>query len=632
MDENIQTYLLKMIDEEIGASKNNFDNQEFEAIIDILEGIRSEKDYDWMSNHVLNEYVAILLTDASGWANQMFQTRDFVQPRLEGDKPEDEQKCEAVKILLNKTLNRRDLHFYLKYIRARMLNWLTGMVWIVCWWEQEIEEPKPEEINPFAGVEQERAIGERKIRVDRFNCTVLDPRNVFTDNSYAYSAQDKKYVIVRSDSLTYSDLEKDKKRCGYFNLKEVKEVMQGKTTGETEASLETYNKDSKTSSPPKSTPVRTVDIYERYGKVWAIVEERKDGEITKISSGIDKEGEIKAGAELVEAIVTKARANGKDILIRFQATPYYDVKGNPYRPVVRGLCYPHPIKDMGLGDGKYLRDPQKAVNDIFNMGIDRQRLALMPTLKGKKYSLVDNDTIRFEPGHVMELENPQDIEEIKITDNMQGVTASISLLTSFMDKLPSVYPTTMGDLPGRASTTATAVAGAETRTNLRANFKNLTSEYTFETELYWMINQMSYRFMQPQTAYKMLGDLVYVYDADSEYTYDLITANIETEYNKQRMLQIIDQFMGRVINIPNPNTPKLVNYLLRKAFDLFGDRFPQYKKYLLDDSQQSAKMLMAGKGGAKTPEDLETPTTNQAGQAMTALEQGTREKATGEMF
>ena len=215
---------------------------------------------------------------------------------------------------------------------------------------------------------------------------------------------------------------------------------------------------------------------------------------------------------------------------------------------------------------------------------------------------------------------------------MQGVTASISLLTSFMDKLPSVYPTTMGDLPGRASTTATAVAGAETRTNLRANFKNLTSEYTFETELYWMINQMSYRFMQPQTAHKMLGDLVYVYDADSEYTYDLITANIETEYNKQRMLQIIDQFIGRVINIPNPNTPKLVNYLLRKAFDLFGDRFPQYKKYLLDDSQQSAKMLMAGKGGAKTPEDLETPTTNQAGQAMTALEQGTREKATGEMF
>jgi hypothetical protein len=140
--------------------------------------------------------------------------------------------------------------------------------------------------------------------------------------------------------------------------------------------------------------------------------------------------------------------------------------------------------------------------------------------------------------------------------------------------------------------------------------------------------------MQPETGKKMLGEKVVAFDASADYTYQPVASNIETEYNKNSTLRVIDQFLGRVANIPNPNTPKLLNYLLGRAFDLFGDRFPDYKKYLLDETAPQPVPEQPGNTNGAPPPQMTAmsapPVSNQNGAPMGDMEQAMRENATGE--
>jgi hypothetical protein len=88
----------------IWKSNNDTEYADYEALLDMVECIRSEKNYSWRSDIFLPMFPSHLLTDASGWASQYFQSRDFVDVYLEGDNPDDKAKCEAVKIILNKPL------------------------------------------------------------------------------------------------------------------------------------------------------------------------------------------------------------------------------------------------------------------------------------------------------------------------------------------------------------------------------------------------------------------------------------------------------------------------------------------------------------------------------------------------
>jgi len=119
-------------------------------------------------------------------------------------------------------------------------------------------------------------------------------------------------------------------------------------------------------------------------------------------------------------------------------------------------------------------------------------------------------------------------------------------------------------------------------------------------------------------------------DPDQDYNYSPLSANIESEHNRFKKLQLIDQMVGRVVNIPNPNTPKLLNYLLKMAFELFGNEFPEFQKYLLDESPQAAAMQMAGgKASPQMPEVNPMPETNQTGVMQNMMEQYARGAISG---
>jgi hypothetical protein len=320
--------------------------------------------------------------------------------------------------------------------------------------------------------------------IDRFDFEILDPRNVVTDNRYTYSIQDKDYVYIRSEKTLY-DLEAESERAGYFNLDKLKDELSG---DETEMSRETYNKE-RNNQQIDSKLSQRFDILKRYGKFWVIVKtEDEYGLPDEIECGIKSDGTPKPKAELHEVVMIWAVPRGKSaVLIAFHPQPYIDHSGRPYRPLIRGKCYIHPVEDNGFGDAKYAHDLQVAIDDTFNLSQDRTKLATIPMFQVKKFSFTDNDSLYVEPGHYMQVNEVGDISEFRITDNIAGALNQIGVLTQKMQQMDAIFPTTMGALPAQASTTATAIAVAEQKSDVRTNFKALTFENTFDCELYWIL-------------------------------------------------------------------------------------------------------------------------------------------------
>ncbi len=645
-NESVENCLTSQIyDNEWMVSKNAdaADHADFESVVDMLECIRNERDYEWMSDIFLPELPSIILTDASGQANQYFQTRDFVEVKLDGNDPIDKMKCEAAKKCINQTLNNRKIFHYHKYMRGRTINSLFGMVYAVCWWEQKVipkvigqrEEKEQLDVdiegNPITREDQIPAtrpvmkdVMDEDIIYDNFNYEVIDPRNVATDRSYVYSIQQKGWIEFRREK-TYEDLLALEEKNGYFNLDIVKEFS--KNIGASDTAKETFEDREQSKTNPKAVS-KAFDVILRFGRFPAIAKKTKeDGYPTAIEPGIDELGEVKTDSKLVSAIIEIAVVGGKKVLIRFQPNPYRDTKGMPYYPVVRGICYIHPTKDKGLSDGKNLKEIQIAMNDNFNMGQDRVKLATLPTFKIKKSAALDNTTIYFEPEHAMELDDPEhDLVEFNLTDNIDGSLAVQSMLKQFGEQVASVYPTTMGDLPQKASTTATAVAGAESRTNLRSNYKSLTFEYTYLTDFYWMILQMTYQFARAQTGLKMMGDYAQYFDPDPQYSYSPVTSNIETEYNKYKKIQLYDQTIGRLSGMV-PVLPKVVPviaHIISRQLQLQGDEYQDISK-MIEELAQSKPVPKEGEGAGQPKDMKEEPTSNQYGYTQSLQERGVRE-------
>jgi hypothetical protein len=629
MNENIEKHVIRIVldeydgEERIQSSRDS----EFESIIDILECKRTEKDYEWMSDVFIPEFPSIHLTEASQWANQYFQSRDFVEVYLDGDSPEVVKKSRAAKKYINNMLNVREIYHYQKYMRARSINSMRGYVIAVCGWRQELKNnPVTTERREYSGVDdygnpQYDTIAETNNDtepiVDHFYYEVPDPRNVRFDNTYCYSIQDKSWITIRSE-MSYDQLKTMEKSNDYFNLDKVKKMI---PTGETDASKKTSDDDV---SPNDSKTVKLFDVLERFGKVWAVVTDMdEEGYPTKIKPGYDEAGEQLESAALIEAITTVVSSGGTKVLIRFQPTPFRTSTNRPYRPIIRGLCYIHPTKDVGMSDGLYGKEMQILINDMMNLGIDRTKLATFPTLQMKRHAFDDNDSVYFEPEHPILVDEIGDVQEFKIVDDISGALDIVGFSINKLQQVQSVYPTTMGELPGKASTTATAIAGAESRGNLRANYKSLTFEYTFLQDLYWMMLQMGYQFMHPKTIMKILGQEMQSFDPDQDYTYQPVTSNIETEYNKDKKLQRYDQMLGRIANIPNPAIVPIIATIIARELELLGDEF-QTIAPMVKMLAQTPNTPEQGTG-AQTPKDAAPmPTSNQSGNPMSMPEQSVR--------
>ncbi len=218
----------------VGQSNNNIPDADYLDYLDMFDCERTEKNYDWMSDIYMPEFLAQMLTQSAIEAGLYFRTHDFVEVYVGS---EDEMSIRSAKVskdLINKTLNRRDLYFYQKYMRAVNMKNICGVAYFRCWWEQETVIEKtgtqmvPERIGTTPEGEpietmSEQDVHEEFVLKDHFNFDVVDPRDVFTDTSYTYSLQEKKWVILRFNS-TIDELEANADTMEYFDLDKLKDV------------------------------------------------------------------------------------------------------------------------------------------------------------------------------------------------------------------------------------------------------------------------------------------------------------------------------------------------------------------------------------------------------------------------
>lgn len=639
-DESVEQMVIsQLVQGELTTAKTNqrADEAEFQSEVDLLDSVRTEKDYEWNSDIRIPEFVSQMHTQSAIDAGQYFTARDFVECFIQDPSQEALDSAAASKELINRTLNQRHLHHYQKFMRARNLTNLTGRCYIQCFWEKETRKiiktrrkvvkldvdifgrKMTDPVNQIPATRtQEESYDVEEPYIDRWNYDVIDPRNVFMDNEYVYSLQDKKYFWVRTEKSLY-DLMDDAERMGYFNL----EILQGmKPPAETDTSRETYNKEKPQEQPAK--PVNpNFDIYTRYGKYWCRVTKRNAlNEPLEGEPGIDPATMLPyKDAEFIEMIQSYAEGNGMTVMIRFQPTPFRDVDRNTYRPVIRGLCYIHPTNDGGVGDGKHSRELQIAIDDTFNIAQDRVMLATLPTLKKKKYQDDDNASLFFAPDHVMEVTNIEDVKEFKIEDDVEGALRQIAMLVGKMQQLNALAPPALSQVPEDSSTTATAVAGAQAGTNSRTNYKSLTFENTALTEMYWMINQMSYAFASRETLEKLMGEKFYDFRPGLDYWYKAVSQAIESEFSKQNKVKSWSNVLGLVAPMQHPDTPNAVNYILKKIFEYLGDEFVNFQENLLNPNKP-----YLGTGSASAGPSGGGPS-NQAGLPQSTTEQATREAA-----
>jgi len=644
--EEIESHLVKhIVDGEyvVGQGNQQAENSEFESYVSLLDSDREPKDYDWQSDIRIPEFASHVLTQSSLDVAQYFTTRDFVEVYLEDEGDQAKACAEAAKECINRTLNQRHLFHYQKFIRGKMLAGLSGRVYLKCWWEQETipqvigenitYEPLDVDVygNKIEDETQERAmrevrspiIGELPV-IDRFNYDVYDPRNVFTDSVYTYSLQDKKWVIFR-DEVTLDDLKAEQYKNGYFNIDKLEK--EPKPKGKSAVADETYNKNKGYSATSSATEDEYVRL-ERYGKYWTIVDRDAEGRIIyeSVKPGLDIYGNPTKNAELLEVIMTFVLSKSVKRLIGYKLTPFTSAEGIPYRPLIRGLCYLHPTEDGGVGDGKYVRELQLAIDDTFNVSQDRTLLATLPTMKIKKYSLEDNSSVYIQPGHPIELENPDDLVELKISDNIVGALNQIGMLTSKMQQVDAIQPPSMGQTPAISSTTATAVSAASQGTNIRSNYKSMTYENTVLCEQYWMILQMTYRFAKPITGLKLMGDKVYDFDPTKDYYYKPLSQSIETEYSKMAKRKEWMSMAQVLASIQHPDAPKMLNYILGEFIKLMGDEYVNFSDKFLDPKKPMAQ------GGQQSPQ-MSGPVSGPSNQAllpMSAQESMTREGSYGQ--
>ena len=617
---------------ETGLSNNTFDDEEFQSYIDMFECERTEKNADWRSDISIPQFFSLIVTQASTDAAPYFSNRDFVESYVMDGKKTNESNADER--LINRTLNQKHLHMYHKYMRLRLINYMKGETVARLWWEKKtkpIRRPDKQirysdEVdiygNPLTDpitrtprvIEEDITVDDTALVYDRFNYEVVDPRNVITDNSYSYSLQDKASVILRYE-VTLDELQGEAEQNEYFNLDKLEDK---KDSGETETARETTNKNDRETKPDRE-PASYFDKLERFGKFWVIVKEQEeDGYPSKVISGYDDMGKKKDNAEFIECLITFAKNASVTTLIGFQPQRCRTSNGEAYRPIIRGLHYIHPTEDSGIGDGKAQKELQIAIDDTFNINNDRVMLAAIPTLKMKKYGNEENSTIRIEPEHVIELEDPNDLQEMVISDDISGSHVQINFLKSMSEQAFAQSPSTMGMLPQDSSVTATAIAGADSRANIRNNYKSLTWEYTFQNPFYWMISQLFWQYADEETAVKLLGDKLFDFNPDGDYYWKPVSQSIETEYSKNNKIKQLTNLIGLIAPMENnPKTPQLVNLMTGKIFSLMGDENDVFAKVLLDEN--------APTGGGQGESPQEQAISNQAGLPQSQIEEGARE-------
>ncbi len=614
-NDEIQQHVVGWADREFAVARRNMQpfHDAFQEYDDMIH-CRRDKKNDYEPDIFLPEFVSRLLAQIGNFVSQYFGSRDFVEVRVNSDDPKDVAEGKASKKLLNVILGKREAHYFQKLCRLLMFVNPGGFGIIKGGYEQEIVkelvgyeevadyatddagEILAEDGNPYtdpysqipAKTVSQKPVYKDKVVRDTPTFDVYPIQNVWYDQKYAYTLKDKGYVWFESDS-TLDDLKKQKDGMGYFNLHRLEDPDQLPDANEQN---KPHSKKGTAEEPPvKVSP--NYKIMERWG-LYHMIETDKG-----FVPGIDEQGNIKKDAVAVEGIMTFV-AEGTEYkmkeMIRFQKSPHTE------RPMARFLCYVDAVKDSGIGDGETSKELQIAANDTFNLNAYRTELATKMAFKAKRWSGID-ENIKLRPDKAIMLENPEDLVEFKVQDDIQGGMYQLNTLASRMDDVMGAGANSRG-MPSERRETATVGAIMSQKADIRMNLKTSTLEWIGFAEFYDMLLTLCNDFMLPETLVELIGQDAYAYNPNREDKFEPVSQALETEESKQYKLKVYEQLLGRLVAIPNPKTPQVLNYIIGAMLELLGGDFKHFKRFMFNEDPtanalyQLATGAGAGGGGA----------------------------------
>jgi hypothetical protein len=613
-NDDIQKSILDWLGMEFPVAKRNMEpfHQAFREFDDMIH-CRRDKKNDYEPDIYLPEFTSRLLAQIGNFISQLFSSRDFVDTHVNSEDPIDVAEGRASKKLLNTILGEKDAHYFHKLCRLLMFVNPGGFGIIKGDYDQRIErviagynavmdysrddegnilaEDGTMYVDPYmqapAKTQTQVPVYTNKVVKDRPIFDVYPVTNVYYDQKYAYTLQDKQYIYFEGEH-TVDDLKRDAARFGYFNLKRLE-------AREKPPDADEQNKPHSVDKKAEESTVRvspTYKILERWGTWYMVPNKDEEGNITGYSPGIDENGEIMDNAEHIQAIITYAAEGTENTpieLMRFQKSPHSKI------PAARFLCYVDAVKDSGFGDGETSKELQIAANDSFNLSAYRTEMATKLAFKAKRWAGID-ENIKLRPDKAIMCENVEDLQEFKIMDDIQGGMYQLNTVSSRMDDVMATGSNFRG-MPSDRRETATVGAIMDRRADIRMSLKTSTLEWIGFAEFYDMLLTLCNDFMLPQTLFDIIGKDAYYYNPKREDKFQPVSQALETEESKNFKVKMWDQILGRIVMLPNPKTPMIVNYILGQVLELMGGDFKHMKRFMFEENVEANMLYMLATGG-----------------------------------
>jgi hypothetical protein len=568
-------------------------NELYEDLYKMMRGKRPGKLYDWQSDISLRKCFQVVWTAVSYITRKMWAQTPVIN--VNGF---DSKGCWQRERLLTVWMAKDK--YYITMVLGLLRLLLNGVVIIKKAWNQELVQKERKGTVPKWGTEGTMEFGQDMIQsfpvVDEPEDIVLNNKDVVVDWMLKPGEQISKgrFVIHRFVS-DLDALDPDM----YVNLDKVEpQSLQGTSEAEDHASL---RQEDRQESPPDSD-YEEGEFFERQGLLP--VKKKKSGPFEWV---YDEDGDS------MQMIVTMANKNNP-VVVRFEPNPYGEIA------YVSGHLFLDSERWQSQGMVEPAKDIYNAMDDNVNAMFDEIWKNLMPPVMMDKFAVQDWDSIKWAPSQIWLMRgNPRESVMIpRGSEITRDAYSKHQMLDSEGQLITSITPSAQGR---DASNTATQGA-------LNAQFSSSKLDFIVEmVEASWLVPSvhMTVRFAQkfahPLTFISILGEAFHYDKFMEEYKFLPMVSSVKSPEQTEVEIREDIQLLQLVATVPNPNTPKIMNYLLGNILrnrdkpqlaEMFDEDFFEPKT---DAGQMEMMQRSLGAGTAS----------NEQGIPMSAQERSTRQ-------
>ena len=524
-------------------------NDLFDDLYDMLRGERPEKKYDWQSNLVINKVFPAVWTIIPYLMRKVFGATPIVGVKgNDKDGAQDRENLLEFWHNLQPSDNSPHIPFRLIAIMWILRACLNGVGIIKKSYRRKIRNGVPIADYPVNFV-----VNNKDIVYD----WLLQPGQSIRQGRFITHR-----IMTDLDALYSSDIK-------YMNLDKL-EPSESQTDGKMQQDHAVSKRKDNQQTPPDSDIYTDIEIYEREG-VFPVYKDKKDGQWIPC---FDKEIIYDGSGNVVFREMICTTVPSQNVLIRFEPNPYGE------KNYIDFHIFLDPERWNSTGPIEPVKDIQTGINDNINAAFDEIWQNLFAPAIFNKFALWDWDTVQYAPQQRWLVGgNPADAVKWKEPSNITSDAWQKHLLLDNEFNLTSAVTPPMQGM-GKEKAATTNIMNAQLSAS-RLDFIVLMFELTALIPSVQMDVRFSKKFTHPKTFERILGR-PHMYSDFTEEVYKYVPAasSVKLEHQKDVETQQDVQLMQITASVPNPNTPKILNYFLK---NIYRNRGEEEAAALLDE-------------------------------------------------